>query len=265
MAHRFIMNAGLGNIVKIECHEALPSTVELAKSYAKLGYPDKYIVFAQGQTKYDSLGRPLKSGEVEEGVYLSCILRPSIFPSQAGFLGALGAVAMLSALEEHTTKELGIGWVSDIFCEGRKIGCSSAEGKLDSFSSYEYVIVSFSVKLKNDDFPPRLNDLIKKVFESDSSSISMIIAKNILTKFFELFPASLKSPEKLMEAYKQRFILRGVRISYISQTGKRRLCRVISPDAGSGALIVETSSGKTKILTNPKRVIIPNRVKPKKQ
>ena len=49
MAHRFIMNAGLGNIVKIECHETLPSTVELARSYARLGYPDKYIIFAKNQ------------------------------------------------------------------------------------------------------------------------------------------------------------------------------------------------------------------------
>jgi BirA family biotin operon repressor/biotin-[acetyl-CoA-carboxylase] ligase len=257
------MNAGLGNIVKIECHETLPSTVELARSYARLGYPDKYIIFAKNQTKYNSVGEELKNGDSEKGVYLSCILRTSIFPSQASYLGSLAAVAMLNALEEHTTKELGIGWVSDIFCEGRKIASAAAEGKLDSFSSYEYIIVSFAAKLTAEDFPQRLTDIIRKVFESENSSISMIIAKDIISRFLELFPTSLKTPEKFMESYKQKFILGGKRISYISHTGKRRKCRVIAVD-NNGALVVETPSGKTKTISNPRSVIIPKKVKMKR-
>jgi hypothetical protein len=42
-------------------------------------------------------------------------------------------------------KEIGIGWISDIFCDGVKIGGATIEGKLESRTSYEYLILSFAV------------------------------------------------------------------------------------------------------------------------
>ena len=71
MARNFIMNVGDGKIVKVECHEKVASTHDLAKQYAKIGYPDKYIVFSEKQTGQNSLGEKLKDGEEEKGVYLS--------------------------------------------------------------------------------------------------------------------------------------------------------------------------------------------------
>jgi len=184
MARTVIMRTQEGKILHLECHSAVKSTHELARIYAARGYTDGYVVFSEKQTGISSLGKELSAGNEERGVYLSCILRPSIFPSQSGFLGAMSAVALITALEEHTTKKLGLGWVSDIFCEGRRIGRTTVEGKLDNLGTFEYVIISFSVALSEQDFPPRLSDLIKKVFESENTSISLIIAKNILSKFF---------------------------------------------------------------------------------
>ena len=43
-----------GSVIKLECHDALPSTARLAKEYAKLGYPDRYVVFAEGRKKLDA-------------------------------------------------------------------------------------------------------------------------------------------------------------------------------------------------------------------
>ena len=147
MPNSIIMRTGDGKILHLECHESLPSTQNLARFYAKLGYSDGYVVFSEKQTKYNFKGEKLPEGQCEKGVFLSCILRPSFFPSQAGALGAISAVALISALEEHTSKKLGIGWISDIFCEGKKIAATSTEGKLDSFMTYEYVIISFFVRI----------------------------------------------------------------------------------------------------------------------
>ena len=263
MPNQFILNLGDGNVLRFEGHKSLPSTADLARTYAKAGYPDRFVVFSEVQTKINSLGEPIEGTEGEYGVYISCILRPSIFPSQASFIGAMSATAMINALEEHTTKRLGLGWVSDVYCEGKKIGCSGTEGKLDSFSSYEYIIVSYAVRLSPADFPPRLTDLVKKVFESENTSVSMIIAKNILSKFFALYPKRLKSPEKLRELYKQKFILRGRRIFYFDD-GKRRICKVLAVDISDGTLIVETAGGAIKHITTPRNVIMPKKIKLKK-
>ena len=250
------MRASDGSVVKIERHEALPSTARIARERAKLGYPDRYVIFAEGKKKLDSDGK--YRGNIERGVYMSCILRPSIFPSQASLISSLSTVAAVTALEEHTTHKLGIGWVSKIYCDGRFIGDVTIEGKLDNFTSYEYIIVNFSVALGEDEFPPRLTDIIKKIFESDNSSISIIIAKNILNKFFPLY-ANMKNHTKFMDVYREKFILRGHKIKYI-ENGKKSSCKVLGVDGDSCSLIVENKDKKVININTPNKVIIPRKI-----
>ncbi len=263
MARTLIMRTQEGKILHLECHDSVPSTHELARSYARAGYTDGYVVFAENQTKLSATGNALPNGSGERGVYLSCILRPSIFPSQAGFLGAMAAVALISALEEHTTKRLGIGWISDIFCDGKKIGTSTIEGKLDNFAAYEYIVISFAVKLSDSDFPPRMTDLIKKVFGSENSSIPLIIAKNILSKFFNLYPKRIKSPDKFMDVYKRKFCLADIKTKYY-EDGKKKRCKILGVDSADGRLIVEVKGGELKHVSSIKSIILPTKIKAKR-
>lgn len=260
MARQSIMRTKEGKILHLECHDSLPSSHELAREYAREGTPDGYVVFSEKQTKYNSIGEKLSEGESEKGVYLSCILRPSIFASQAGFIGAMSAVALVTALEEQTSSHLGIGWISDIYCNGKKIGTATTEGKLDAYMAFEYIIVSFAVKITDEDFPPRLSDMIKKVFESENTSISLIIAKNILSKFFAIYPKRIRTPEKVMEIYKKKFILGGVRAKYI-EDGKRKRCKILGVHGADGRLIIETAKGEIKNISGSKSIIIPHVIK----
>ena len=255
--HVMTMRASDGSVVKLECHDALPSTARLAKHYAKLGYPDRYVVFAEGSRKLDADGRP--RGDVEHGIFMSCILRPSIFPSQASLISALSAVAMTVALEEHTTKKIGIGWVNKIYCDGKTIGGSAIEGKLDNFTSYEYIIVSFSISLSEENFPPRLNDLIRNVFESESISIPIIMAKNILNKFFSYY-SNLKSNTKFMDIYSQKFILRGQKIKHLNELGKKETCKVLGIKTEDCSLMVENSKKDIVYISSPNKVTIPKKI-----
>ncbi len=242
--------------LKLEKHDLLESTSELAKSYANSAYPNKYVVFTENHT----VSSPYKSliSEKQSGIYMSCILRPSFFPSQAGLLAPLAAVALLTALEEHTESRLGIGWLSDIYCNGKKIGGVTIEGKLDSFSSYEYLIVTFSVSLDEKDFPPRLNDMIKKVFEGDNDSIYEIIAKTVLHKFFLVY-SSLKTPAKYMDTYVRRFALTDKKIKYIKD-GKKHPCRVVSVDRDTCAMTVDIGKGEFLKISSPSGVVIPSKI-----
>lgn len=248
------MRASDNSIVRLECHTELESTVELAREYAMKGYPDRYAVICEKRSEKETDTRKL---------YISCILRPSIFPSQAGLLSSLATVAMVTGLEEHTTKRLGIGWVSNVYCEGKMIGNVSIEGKLDNYTSYEYIIVNFTVRLSADDFPPRLADLVKKVFESDNVSVAAIIAKSILNKFFPLY-VTMKSNTKFMNIYRQKFILTGMKIKHITD-GRKESCRVVGINTDYCTLLVKKKNGKVEEIKTPAKVIIPKYVKlPKK-
>ena len=122
MANTFHMRAPDGSIIRFEYHESCESVQQIARAHAASGCPDRYVVFSEKQTKFNALGNPIKDGDTARGVYMSCVLRPSMFPSQVSFFGAMSTVALISALEEHTVKKLGIGWVSHIYCDGKKIG-----------------------------------------------------------------------------------------------------------------------------------------------
>ena len=260
MAKNVIMRTKDGKILHLECHDSLPSTHALARTYARAGYADGYVVFSEKQTEYNSVGQKITDGSAEHGVYLSCILRQSIFASQVGFLGALSTVAFITALEEQTDKHLGIGWVSDIFCEGERIGTIATEGKLDASTAYEYIIISFTVKITEEYFPPRLSDMIKRVFESENTSMPLIIAKNILSKFFAVYPKRLKAPEKLMDNYKRKFILAGVNTKYF-EDGKKKRCKILGIDGADGRLIIETKDGTIKHISGNRNIIIPDKIK----
>ncbi|MBP3369925.1 MAG: hypothetical protein J6L85_04145 [Clostridia bacterium] len=237
-----------GNTVKLEYRSSLPSTSNLARSYASAGYPDRYVVFTERLTGENN----------GKGMFLSCILRPSIFPSQAGMVAPLAALALATALEEHTTKKMGIGWVSDIYCDGNKIGGCTVEGKLDDYTSYEYMIVTFAVHLNEKNFPPRLSDMLRQVFEDNNSSVAMIIAKTVLNKFFAIY-RDIKSPEKYMDAYTGKFALSGKKIKYI-EDGRKKRGRVIEVDKKNCTLIIEGSDGIQLRINSPSSIIIPNKI-----
>ena len=45
-----------GNTVKLEYRESLPSASDLAREYARAGYPDRYAVFTEKQTSISACG-----------------------------------------------------------------------------------------------------------------------------------------------------------------------------------------------------------------
>ena len=248
-----------GSAVKIEYYEALPSTAQLARDYARRGYPDRYVVMTERQTDTSITRSRLSVGEYDNGIFISVILRPSVFPSQAGLLSHLSALALVTGLEEHTTSALGIGCVSDVYSDGKRIGGCSVEGKLNNFSSFEYIIVNFAIKVNEKSFPTRITDIIKKVFDGENRSVGVIIAKTVIEKFFKVY-SKLRSPEKYMEAYNRKFVLQDKKIKYLEE-GKKHACKVTGFNKESGALIVEDRSGKQKTITSPSSVIIPHKIK----
>ena len=249
-----------GSIINFEAHSSLKSPIELARYYAKeKNYPDRYVVFTDRLTKSKITAKKDIEAEAEYGIFMSCILRPSIFPSQASLLTAMSTAAAVCALEEHTDKQMGIGWVSDIYCDGVKIGSVSLEGKLDNFTTYEYIIISYNVKISKENFPPRLADMVKKVFESENTSLNMIFARNILTQFFKFYQ-NIKTPQKFMSAYTHRFALRGKKIKF-HRGDKWKSHKVLGVDSRTGELIIDNGRDPDIRISSPMLIQNPKKIK----
>ncbi len=250
-----------GSVVTFESNSSLRSTADVARRYAKEGYPDRYVVFTNRRNKVRTSKKKVLELETERGLFMSCILRPSIFPSQASLLNPMAAAAMASALEEHTEKKIGIGWISDIYCEGSKIGKVTIEGKLDDYTTYEYIIVNFECKISKENFPYKLDDMVSTVFDNDNTSVNMYIARNVLTKFFKMYP-NLKNPTKFMAEYTKRFALRGKKVKY--KVGEKwKTHKVLSVDTKTCALIIDNGKSPDIHVTSPGLIITPKRVNKK--
>ena len=250
---------GHGTTLKIEYRDFAPSTAVLAKEYAMHGYPERYAIFTEHQSDTTITGTKLREGALEEGIFISLVLRPTLFPAQVSALGYLSVVAMTQALETYTSKKLGISWVSDIYCDGMKIGGTQVEGKLKDANSYDYVIVSFAVKTNEIIFPPRLKDSVRKVFEKEKLSVGMMMARSILDRFFQLY-SDIKDVEKQKKCYVDKFILKDAKIKYI-EDGKKHTVRVTGIDEEDLSLLVKRPFTEEFNVFTPSRVIIPGRLK----
>ena len=248
-----------GTSVKIEYIDKVESVSAIAREYARNGYPDRYVILSENQRDTSLTGGRVREGDYEHGIFLSCILKPPFFPHQAGLLGHLLAVGVINALEQHTQKRLGLGWVTDVYCEGVKIGGCAIEGKLTSYSAYEYMIITIAVRIDQKNFPPRLSDIVRKVFSKRDESIPTIIAETMLAKLFEAY-ASVRTPAKQMDVYKRKFLLVGKKIKHITPEGKHTV-EVLDVDRDAGSLIVRTAHGQRLEIKSPSSVVMPKRVK----
>ncbi len=253
------IKVGNGTSVKIEYRDALPSTALLAKEYAAQGYPDRYAIFTERQSDGRLIGTRTREGRFENGIFLSVILRPSFFTSQLSAIGPISIAALAQAVESFTEKSIGISWATDLYCDGVKIGGTQIEGKLRDQFSYEYMIISFAVRMDEKNFPPRLCDMIKKVFEEGNPSVGVMMAKAVLENFFNAY-LNIRSPEKSMEYYKRKFVLNGAKVRCISN-GRRLPGRVAGLNPETNALTVRVSRSKTVEITKTSDVFIPKRIK----
>ncbi len=252
-----------GSVIYFEAHSSLKSPHELAKYYAsEKGYSDRYVVFTERLNKAKVTTKTNTEVESEHGIFMSIILRPSIFPSQAAMLPAMAAAALAAGLELHTDKQIGIGWVSDVYCDGVKIGTASLEGKLDDFTTYEYIIVSFNAKISKEHFPPRLTDMVKSVFQNEKvklHSVNTIIAKSIISEFLRFYQ-SLRTPQKFMDAYNERFILRGKKVKYF-RNEKWKSYKVLGIDSKNGKLILDDGKRPDILVSSPALIQNPKKIR----
>lgn len=253
------IKVGNGTAVKIEYRDAIPSTALLAKEYAMQGYPDRYAIFTERQSDGRLTGTRTREGRFEKGIFLSVILRPSFFTSQISAIGPISVAALAQAIEGFTDRSIGISWATDLYCNGMRIGGTQIEGKLRDQFSYEYIIVSFGVRIDEKNFPPRLRDMVKKVFEEGNPSVEVMMAKAILECFFNSY-LNIKSPEKALEYYERHFILNGAKIS-CKINGRRLPCRVIGIDPQTHTLNVRLSRSKTAQISKPSDVYVPKRLR----
>lgn len=157
----------------IEIHKTLSSTNDRAKELAAAGAADGTVVIADNQS--GGKGRRGRSffSPPASGIYLSLIIRPEFSAELAGHLTSCAALAVAEAIEKAGGPEIGIKWVNDLYCNGKKLCGILSECSFDLESgTLEYAVIGIGVNVGKTEFPPELADIATSVYNQCGKEIS---------------------------------------------------------------------------------------------
>jgi len=131
---------------EIHFYESVGSTNNVAYKLAEQGAREGTIAIANEQTKGKGrLGRSWVS-LAEDGIYLSCILRPDILPNEVSKITLAAAVGVVKAVREFSGLEALIRWPNDILISDRKTAGILTELKGES-DRIDFVILGIGINV----------------------------------------------------------------------------------------------------------------------
>ena len=87
----------------------------------------------------------------------------------------------------------------------------------------------------------------------------MIIARTILTHFFKYYQ-SLRTPQKFMDVYNDKFAMRGKKVKFYTDE-KWRSYKVLGIDSRTGQLILDNKKLAPITVSSPKLIQNPKKIK----
>lgn len=143
-----------GDFWKVEAHEEVTSTSDLARAAGMAGNPGGLVIFAESQTN----GRGQRSNRwitpKGQDLMLSVLLRPQVPTEHWPRLTTLAALAACRAIEAVVPLRPAIKWPNDIYLSGRKVAGLLAEtfvGRGEAF-----LVLGMGLNVNSTSFPPEL-------------------------------------------------------------------------------------------------------------
>jgi len=192
---------------RITRYASVDSTNTMLKAMAADGEPEGRVLIADRQTA--GRGRMTRSffSPPGCGLYMSILFRPDLPAADALMLTPAAAVAVADAVESVLGIELGIKWVNDLFCDGRKVcgilteSAFSADGRL----AYAVVGIGLNVRAPADGFPEELSSIAGALLPADAPDCRPQLATEILRRCAEFVSALPQVP--FLPAYRSRSVL----------------------------------------------------------
>lgn len=234
---------------RIVYREEIDSTNAAARQLAEAGAEAGTAVIAARQTAgRGRLGRSFSSDE--GGLYMSVILRPSLGAEDAALLTAFAATAAAEAIEElvPSAPEIGIKWVNDLFCRGRKLAGILCEGALSIESGgFSYVVVGIGINLRRSAIPAELSEIAIALDEICTTVPGRAaLAKAILDRLAASDAALAE--RRFLSEYRRRSVILGREVLVVR--GDERYTAVAESIDDRGALSVLDRAGERHLLSS---------------
>lgn len=245
-ARRCVLSCPNGRMVVLEQVEESRACNDTLAEMARAGKEEGYALFAE--TPENGL---LPNGA--PGLFLSILVRPGIHARKAGILSAASAVAAARAIEEISDTKITIRWVNDLFSPQHKLGAMMTSGRITPNGYLDYAVIGITVALSEEDFRPKLGDVIRQVFSDESKALSARLTEHILLEFFTIYDRMLTDRAFLDEYRARSANLIGRRVKVLSQG---RFVRAhVSHIDDNALLVVRLRDGREQTIASRSEIV----------
>ena len=204
------------------------------------------IVISEIQTQ--GRGRKQRSwSSPAGGIWLSIILKPPLQINKAMIITMAASIAVRNAIKEITNLSPTIKWPNDLLCNGKKI-CGILTELDAEIDTINHLILGIGINVNNT-IDPELTHCATSLQQEAQKKISIVdLIKHLLTNFDTLYQNI------------QRKEYQTIRNQWLENTDT--IGRTVRIDSGTniiegtalgiteeGHLIIETNTGKTRILS----------------
>jgi BirA family biotin operon repressor/biotin-[acetyl-CoA-carboxylase] ligase len=227
------------------------STQRVAAQLAQDGADHGTVVIAERQSA--GRGRLGRAWHSPAGVnlYMTVILRPRMLLAEVPQLSLVAGVAVAEALETIAPGLVALKWPNDIWLRKLKAGGIIAEAVTDATRGLRCVLlgIGLNLNLTADEIPPELRGKATSVLIATGRECDRV---QFSATLFDLLGVRYRAAEAggfsaVRQLYERYFALNGRRVTVID--GRTTAAGVVRGIDTDGALILETGSGQTRILT----------------
>ncbi len=226
-------------------YKKVDSTNIIAYELAEKGMKEGTVILADEQVKGKGRHGRHWSSPSKGGIYMSCILRPSIAPNEISRITLFAAIAVAQAIRDAASLEVTIKWPNDIMMAQKKLCGILTEMKAEQ-DRVDFVVLGIGI---NVDIPkselPKGATSIKEELTSSGGKINLSrveLTKKVLERLEEYYNLmKIEGFEPIIDIWKDLSVMIGSRVK-VSLHGKtfEALAHDIDPD---GALVVRAESG----------------------
>ncbi|SHK36311.1 biotin--[acetyl-CoA-carboxylase] ligase [Tepidibacter formicigenes] len=189
---KYNLNTNLLGKEVIYC-DTIGSTNDYAKEIAK-NAKEGTIIISEEQTKgRGRMGRYWHSIK-GDGIWMSIILKPNIYPHEAPFITQIAGASIVSGLKKLGVNSL-IKWPNDIIINNKKVSGILTElgAEIDRIN---YIVVGMGMNVKTIDFPENVKELATSIKKEGHNLKRIDILKSIIEEFEHLYLKYIQDKDK---------------------------------------------------------------------
>ncbi len=239
----------LGRPSTTELHDVIDSTNTRVAALAKENAPEGTIVFARQQTAgRGRLGRQWVSPP-NSGLYMSILLRPEQSVGELPVITLGIGVAAAKAIFATTGLRIGLKWVNDLIYDGKKLGGILAEIPTGERNRPALIIgIGINTTFDAQTIPDELKDKLYWLEAATGTEVdTTALAAELCFQIEAVYDSMIKGEiGKVLDEWRLYSITLGQEV--VCTTASREITGIALDITETGALIVQTSSGREELL-----------------